>query len=196
MKAGVIIVCLVVLIIATGFYTGVQVASYTGQVVSEEYQVFDSVVNNAGTEARIVSVVGDTAQVLITLEVKDTILREHLVTFVGILSVAGSEVGRVSEEVVVPYNALKTVVLAIPIEDVTHEELFVRIEGSDDFGTLRLEGMTRVVVRPAQDLTLWWGFGGFFVLLGIIFLVVRHSLTRAKVSSFAQAHSEGLIHIR
>ncbi|MSS74842.1 hypothetical protein EXS73_01340 [Candidatus Pacearchaeota archaeon] len=196
MRVALIVSVLLFLIVGTGFYAGMHVASFTGHVVSDEYRVFDSVTSNAGTKARIVSIVGGDERVLITLEVQDLVLREHSMTFVSVFSVAGEEVGRATEEVLVPYSAITLVALSVPVRPLTGQEATLRIEGTDDLGTLYIEGTTSLTVTSVSYTRLWWGFGGFFVLLVLIFLVVRHLLTRANVASFAQVHSDGLIHLR
>ena len=196
MKAGVIIVCLVLLIIGTGFYMGIQVASYTGNVVSDAYQVFDSVDTGAGTLARIVSVVGGEEGVRVTLALEDTALHEHMIDLTLSLFSEEQILGRIQETVLVPYNDTKVVVLLVPVSVFSDSDVTLRVEGTDDLGMLRIEGITRLAVHASSQPFLWWGFGGFLVLLSIIFLIVRHSLTRAKVARFAQAHSDGLIRLR
>lgn len=196
MRVGWVIFFIILLLVGTGFYVGQGIASYTGAVITDEYSVFDTADSSAGTGVRIAGLVGREEEILVSLDVKDKVLREHSLSLAVLIFVDGVEIGRSTKEVVVPYNSNFITTISVPVSVQGGTELLVRIEGTDSYGVVRIEGMTKVSVQDTLSPVVWWGFGGFFVLLVIIFLIVKHSLTRAQIAKFAQVHSEGLIQVR
>ena len=185
-----------IVLVGTGFYTGMYVASLTGEVISDEYTVFDTTDLSAGTSVRIVRLVGGVEEIGVTLDVQDLVLAEHFITLTVTFLLEGSVVGNHTELVRVPYNSHERVTFSVPVYAPAGHEVLLRIDGRDDFGTLRIEGATTLRTPSASSSLVLFGFLGFFFVLLSIFLIVRHSVTRAKVAHFARAHVDGLIHLR
>jgi hypothetical protein len=167
--------------------------------VSEEYQVYDRTDTGAGTHIAFEGVVVEQGQARITLVFEDLLQREHTIDLTFTVFREGTEVGTLSTVVTIPFSDSLSLPFLIPFTSSLNpgDSVRVRVSGTDSLGDVSVEGDAKVITSSqTSSPVLISGFVGLFVLLAIIFLIVKHSLTRAHVQAFAASHSQGLISLR
>lgn len=195
MRVGLVIGALLVMLVGTGFYAGMQIASLTGHAVSTPYLIREQQDSGSGTELTLqgVALMGSALQV--HLAVRDVSASPHTLRITVQVSTDHAVVGTVTQELSVTSALSEEHTLSVPLSSPVDGLLHFLIMGVDVQGTRRIEGELTAdsAVAPSSLSFLGVAFLGFFGILGLLFLIARRVHMLYRVKHMTRHEAEGLI---